>query len=417
MSKIQYVLNGGYFNLKDEVKEAFYTDLYNFVNDHYDTELKAMELSDFIESAPYIIGSICGKYYLKEEIGGNLENQPDNFFIGYCFKNKMYLDLIDHLIDFFAKWRIIEGCSEPHADDFFANSWASLVDTAKFFKYTTVAELEKSPEAPAVRGEVIISSLNSCPGVREVPYEIHELTKLPKPKRENYFFMGWYDNPNLENEALEYVNNDVTVYAKWGTHTFFHSNDGYATFSDLYSDFLKDFSNYVEYEVTKDAPRLPEHGPVSEFCKYSIDGKLNGFFSVQDYYDKWIWLVEYLRAGKKDEETQNKFIYENNKFGCEAQVRWELNSLFVKRFHLVWPKTGDYSGTGVLEKVADFTNSSIHKIKYAVGENVEFPKVFNEGYKFAGWFDNPKGEGEEVKQITTDLYAAKTIYAKWEKSE
>ena len=54
---LKYELNGGIWAPKDEVKEAFYTELYNFVNLRFETELKNISLSDFITSEPYIIGN------------------------------------------------------------------------------------------------------------------------------------------------------------------------------------------------------------------------------------------------------------------------------------------------------------------------------------------------------------------------
>lgn len=421
--RINYELNGGIFFPKDEVKEAFYTDLYHFVNDNYETELKTIPLEDFIVAEPYIIGNTCGKYFLKEIIGGTLEEQPDTHFIGYLYKNNKYLELIPHLIHFFALWREIEGCREPHATDFFASSWAALVDTAKFFKYTTVEDLEKSPESPTVRCEPILNSLQTCPGLYETPYVVSQTedTRLPKPKKEKYEFLGWYDNPNFEGEAITHIlktqTQDITVYARWGTHTFFHSNDGYATFDDLYTDFLSDFSEAIGIKVTKAVERINPHGPVSDFCKVSYNGNLNKFFAIEQYYNKWIWMIEHIRSLKSNaEEVQNKFVFKDGKFGCEAQVRWELNSLFVTRFHIVWPKTNDYSGVGVKEKFADITNSAIIKVKYPVGEKVVFPKVSHkDGLTFCGWFNNPDGLNEEIKSITDDSYATEIVYAKWRK--
>lgn len=419
--KVSYELNGGIWAPKDEVKESFYTDLYNFVNSKYDTDLKKMPLADFIVSEPYIIGNMVGKYYLKEEVGGKLENQPDDYFIGYCYKNKKYFQLIPHLIHFFALWREIERCMEANATDFFANSWASLVDTAKFFKYTTVAELEKSPESPTVRDERILYMLQNCPGVYLPPYEVNELAdlRLPKPRKDGYEFIGWYDNPNFNGNVVKVISqdtkNDVKFYARWATHTFFHSNDGYVTFDDIYSDFLNDFSKSIGETVGKTVERLPNHGLVTEFCKVSFGGKLDLFFLNPKNYQKWIWLINYLRNLKKTQEDKDKFNYVDGKFGLEAQVRWELNSLFISRFHLVWPKTSDYSGVGIKEKIADSTNSRIEKVKYAVGDNVKFPEFVREGYKFAGWYDNSLCQGEEVKAINDDCYATKTLFAKWVK--
>ncbi|HHU55508.1 MAG TPA: InlB B-repeat-containing protein [Acholeplasmataceae bacterium] len=422
--KINYELNGGVWAPKDEVKEAFYTDLYHFVNERYDTELKSMPLADFINSEPYIIGNLVGKYYLKEEVGGKIEDQPTDYFVGYCYQNNKYRELLNHLIEFFALWRIIEGCMEKHADDFFASAWASLVDTAKFFKYTTVEDLENSPESPTVRVERILTRLQNCPGVYHPPLEVNpnENLRLAKPRRKGYEFVGWYDNPEFKGEPVRYISKDLktepTYYARWATHTIFHSNDGYATFDDLYGDFLKDLSQFVGEVVTKDIDRDKEHGPISDFCKvtYRHKGKLEEFFSVTEYHKKWWWLIEYIRSVQKGDPEKLKFFeYKDGKFGSEPHIRWELNSLFTSRFHLVWPKTADYSGVGIKEKLADSTNSQIIKVRYIVGEKVTFPEVTRPGYTFAGWYDNPQGLCKEITEITDDTYASKTLYAKWVK--
>lgn len=419
--KIEYEFNGGYWAPKDEVKESFYTDLYNFVNQNYQTELKTVSLVDFINFEPYIIGNLAGKYFLKEEIGGKLEDQPDNYFIGFCYKNNKYLDLIPHLIKFFALWRVIEGCMEKHADDFFASSWASLVDTAKFFKYTTVEELQKSPESPTVRDERILYMLKNCPGLYHAPIEVDndKLQRLPKPRKDGYEFVGWYDNPNFIGEIIQYVSKDldenIKYYARWRTHTYFHSNDGYPTFEDLYNDFLADFSRTIGREVGKTTERILPHGMVSEFCKVSFNGGLNNFFAVKENHQKWWWLIEYIKSLKKVNFNLSLFDFKNGKFKSEAQVRWELNSLFIGRFHITWPHTSDYSGAGVKETIADSTNSSIIKINYLVGEDVEFPKMNKEGYNFVGWYNNPKGENQPITKINDDRYATKILYAKWSK--
>jgi len=418
--QINYNLNGGDWAPKDEVKESFYTDLYNFVNNNFNSELKSISLEDFISFEPYIIGNLVGKYFLLEEVGGKVENQPSNYFIGYCYQNNKYLEIIPHLIHFFALWREIERCMELNANDFFANSWASLVDTAKFFKYTTVEDLEKSPEAPTVRDERILYMLQNCPGIYTAPLTIDPKNdqRLPKPRKDGYEFIGWYDNPQFKGDKINIVSKesleDLTYYARWATHTYFHSNDGYATFDDLYTDFLIDFSEVVGYRVEKHVERIENHGLVTEFCKASFNGNLNKFFAIKDYYTKWWWLIEYLRLLKKNnQEMQSRFDFKDGEFGLEAQVRWELNSLFVSRFHLVWPKTSDYSGAGIKEKIADSTNSSILKVRYPVGDNVLIPIIKRVGYEFSGWYDNPNGEGEVVININDDRYASKTLYAKW----
>jgi hypothetical protein len=207
-----------------------------------------------------------------------------------------------------------------------------------------------------------------------------------------------------------------TYYARWATHTFFHSNDGYATFDEIYTDFLNDFSESIGEVVTKDVERIPKHGLVSDFCKKSFNGKLNEFFRVPMYSKKWMWLIDWFNQLMKDDPRKLAlFEFKYGKFGLESQVRWELNSLFVSRFHLEWPKTKDYSGIGIKEKLADSTNSSIIKVKYPVGDNVVFPEMKREGYKLVGFYEDYKLTGEAVEFINDDRYAAKTLYAKWEK--
>ncbi|MFA7435253.1 MAG: InlB B-repeat-containing protein [Bacilli bacterium] len=413
---IKYELNGGIWAPKDEVKEEFYKELYDFVNQRFETELKNISLLDFQTSEPYIIGNLVGKYYLKEEVGGKVEDQPEDYFIGYLFKNNKFLKLIPHLEKFFALWREIENCTEPNATDFYANSWASLVDTAKFFKYTTVEELQKSPEAPSVQDPRIMWCLQNCPDVYFAPtkFEKDKLQRLPKPRRDDYEFIGWYSNPEFSGEIYTNLEEGIdTYYARWATHTFFHSNDGYPTFDELYSDFLGDFSKFLNLKISKEFERLPKHGPVSEFCKESFNGRLNEFFSIKEYYDKWIWLIEWLKSLNPDKVK--RFEFKDGKFGLEAQVRWELNSLFVRRFHLVWPKTRDYSGAGIREKLADSTNSEIVKVKYPVGELVNFPEIKKAGYKLVGFYEDYNLIKEVIGPIKDDRYAAKTLYAKWEK--
>lgn len=419
--KINYELRGGHWNPKDEIKVSFYKDLHEFITRRYDSDLRSVSLAEFIHYEPYIIGNLAGKYFLEEVVGGKLEDQSPDFFVGYCVQEGKYLPLLKHLIEFFAYWREIEQCSEEHATDFFANAWASLVDTAKLFKYTTVEDLENSVEAPSVRHPIILRYLQNVPGLYEAPLETKDTEDvyLPNPRKRNYEFLGWFLDPECETDQIHYaphgLSEDVTYFALWGTHTLFHSNDGYTSFDELYSDFIQDFNDITSLSITKDVERIPGHGLVSSFCKYSYNGALDRFFSEYHYYKKWWWLIDYLRSNQTNEETKSHFNFKNGTFGLEAQVRWELNSLFVGRFHLIWPKTRDYSGVGIKEKLADSTNSSIIKMKYAVGEEVPLPTMKRAGFKFIGWWETPEASGEQITLVNDDRYAAKTLYAKWEK--
>ena len=415
---LKYELNNGYCDPKDEVKEAFFSDLYHFITKRNHEELKEMTPYEFAHSEPYIIGNFGKLYFLKEEVGGLLEHQPTSHFVGYCYQNNQYRSLLKHLIHFFALWREIERCGEEHATDFFANSWAALVDTAKFFKYTTVADLEKSVEAPSVRDERILYDLQNTPDMYHAPQIINEtqLYLIPKPRKQGYEFLGWYTDSRFSGLAITTIRGqgltEQTLYAKWGTHTYFHANDGYPTFTHIYDDFLNDFSNFIHQPITKEFRRIEGHGPVSMFCEVSGNGVLNLFFDQKHIHQKWFWLIRYLQSNYGTEKPQYPlFEFLNHAFVDEDQVRWELNSLFVSRFHVVPPITRDYSGVGIKEKIADYTNSFIYKIRYVVGEKVTFPNVSKKG--FVGWYEDFDGTKGPIDDITDDRYASKTLYARW----
>lgn len=419
--KVNYHLAGGYWDFKDEVKVAFYQDLYNFVLNKDSTILDGFSFNEFIISEPYIIGNLLAKYYLEENVGSTLEEQSADYFIGYCFHHNKHLNLINHLIIFFALWRDIEGCREENATDFFASSWASLVDTAKFFKYTTLEELKNSPESPTVQDVRILYSLQNCPDEYPAPVVINkgESKLIPSPRKKDYVFLGWYEDVSFKGEAiksLSYKDNlEINLFAKWGTHTFFHANDSYKSFDEIYVDFLNDFSTLLDSPLTQEKTWMGEDGWVSDFCKKS-QGLINKFFGIEKFNHKWMWLIDYfISLYSKTPDLAKAFIFENGSFYNEDHLRWELNSLFVSRYHLIYPKTKDYSGAGIKEALARSRNSFYIRIDYVVGSEVNFPQVKKDNYRLLGWYLNSSLEGEQITFINDDSYAAKTLYAKWEK--
>ena len=141
------------YNSKQELFELFFTDFYNFIvksNGYEDLKKHNIDnVNDFLKFADYYaegkencyaMGFAFHKYFLQKEEGGQLENQHDTAFIGYCIKNNKYVDFINFLISFFAYWRNDEHCTtfDPYnyADNFFTSAWAALVDTCKLFYFT-----------------------------------------------------------------------------------------------------------------------------------------------------------------------------------------------------------------------------------------------------------------------------------------
>lgn len=150
---IRYVsITDGYYANKDDIYVAYYSYFYDFLKNHTDCDLTDISLEDFLiqgktwsmhgRSDMYHFGYEYGRYYLKGQKDGTLEEQDEDHFLGYCYKNGMFIDLINHLEEFFAYWRTDEGYTGSSDDpnnvgnDFYIEPWASMVDTAKFFFFT-----------------------------------------------------------------------------------------------------------------------------------------------------------------------------------------------------------------------------------------------------------------------------------------
>ena len=226
--KIEYDFGYDCFQTKNDLKVAFLGDFYEFLlAKEYNFEpLNIYSLEDFLtffdtwvykgRSDLYHTGDYFGSYFVTEEIGGVVENQPETTFIGYCYQNNKYRDFINHLIVFFAYWRTDEGYSQsdPNGNDFFASNWASMVDTAKFFYFTSSNLNSKYSWFKSAR---VKYALDHIPGVGYVKlvYEDFEHDSVVLPTdvtRDGYEFLGWYTS---NDKLITEVGDSMKVYAKW----------------------------------------------------------------------------------------------------------------------------------------------------------------------------------------------------------
>lgn len=183
---------------KYELFKSFYTDFYNFIKSKNEQDLidhNINNANDFLKYADYYadgkdncysIGFAFHKYFLTSDLNSSLEKQPDSTFIGYIYKQNKYHDFLQFLVNFFAFWRNDEGCTsfDPYnyADNFFASSWASLVDTSKLFYFS--AQTVYSWQSFRVK-----YVLDNIPGTFKTdPY-------IEEPIISGYEFMGWFDKP------------------------------------------------------------------------------------------------------------------------------------------------------------------------------------------------------------------------------
>ena len=222
------------YQTKEEFKLDFYTDFYEFLltTDCPFEDYGIESLNDFLvfmDTFKYnginemaAIGTAFGKYYLNPDFGGTLEDQPETVFVGYISKQGKYVDYFKHMEVFFEYWRTDEGCSQgdPFKNDFYADPWASMVDTAKFFYFDgDTLQTKFDGIYNWFRSERVKYALDHIPGVGYVRLttveNIEEYVQLPNDVvRDGYVFLGWYDSKEGGNK-VDKVYTSMTVYAHW----------------------------------------------------------------------------------------------------------------------------------------------------------------------------------------------------------
>lgn len=222
--KIEYHL-GEVFASKEDLFREFFTEFYNYLHEYYpDSEVKNYPLNDFLNIAidwNYGKGTMTGlanifhEYYVEFDQDGIVENQSEKSFIGYCYKNNKFRSFIKFIITFFAYWRTDEDYSSQdiHGNDFFYNSWASLVDTCKFFclTYETLFSFQRTERLLSCFAEI-----DSVVDLSNLPLTVNDVA-LPSLNRRGYKFVGWYLDSNFENEVTKLTSDmkNVKLYTKW----------------------------------------------------------------------------------------------------------------------------------------------------------------------------------------------------------
>lgn len=241
--KINFVFNyDEIWSSKEELRKAYYADFYNFLNDQeFDFErYEIYSLDDFLISMDTFtfmgvnemggIGNVFGSYYLTIDVGGVIENQPTDTFIGYCYQNNKYRDFISHLETFFAYWRTDEGYSrsDPNGNDFYASNWASMVDTAKFFFFDgDTLNTRNNRIYSWFRSQRVKEALDNIPGVNvndDVEHaflgeelELNGLLNIIGYNVECYSLNQDYSNPitNVDKDTLkDNLATGLTIYVE-----------------------------------------------------------------------------------------------------------------------------------------------------------------------------------------------------------
>lgn len=171
------------FESKKDLYNSYFSDFYKFMKKKTNVSFEQYGIKskkDFLDFCSdwnandnhsfYGVGDAFSKYYVEINIDSRLEDQSSEFFIGYCYENDMYLEFIPFLMNFFEYWRTDEGYTGGKDDpdntgsDFFAHAWASLVDTCKFFHFTSD---NLNDTYPWFQSERVKDALDNIPNVKK----------------------------------------------------------------------------------------------------------------------------------------------------------------------------------------------------------------------------------------------------------
>ncbi len=240
---VDYILPEGLCLDKEHLFRAYFTEFYNYIvnvrnEGEYLSSRGVNSVDDFLKVASTWngggagmadIGNIAGKYYLKIDTGGKIEDQKaEDGFIGYCLENNKFVEFVYFIQDFFYWWRLDEGYTGGSDDpqgvgsDFLASAWASLVDTAKFFYF----EKDTLPHYFITKGHVpefydrIPYIISNTDITFTYIYDWEKGMDLVKNIEVNgYEFLGWYDNPDFEGEKIEKLEkgiyHNIVLYGKF----------------------------------------------------------------------------------------------------------------------------------------------------------------------------------------------------------
>ena len=240
---VDYILPEGLCLDKEHLFRAYFTEFYNYIvnvrdEGGYLISRGVNNVDDFLKVASTWngggagmadIGNLAGKYYLKIDTGGQIENQKaEDGFIGYCLENNKFVEFVYFIQGFFYWWRLDEGYTGGSDDpqgvgsDFLASAWASLVDTAKFFYF----EKDTLPHYFITKGHVpefydrIPYIISNTDITFTYIYDWEKGMDLVKNIEVNgYEFLGWYDNPDFDGEKIERLEkgiyHNIVLYGKF----------------------------------------------------------------------------------------------------------------------------------------------------------------------------------------------------------
>ncbi|MBQ2891979.1 MAG: InlB B-repeat-containing protein [Bacilli bacterium] len=485
---IEYDLGFTYYETKKDLYNAFFTDFYNFMKENTDCDFESLGLNSVDDFLTYCmtwkadgmnemqhIGARFGKYFLTVEVGGSFETQPTTTFVGYCYQNDMYVDLLEFLEVFFAYWRTDEGytTSTNNGNDFFASAWAAIIDTCKYFYFTSSSITDTYAWFTKERSPRVHYALDHTPYVMDIDLVTtsSETLTLSKIDRMYYDFLGWFDEDgNVHTDVSE----DIKLYAKFERRTHqvvFNTGGHIQEFTikegnrtklpnyeltnayikgyvdehfeeyDIYNAVMKDLELYVLWESnTKEIGSIKISGyntqeATSTIAKYegirlfksgvALDSSVYWYKVLLEYSNGNYVIKSIIESGSSINDSYDYLImvFSGESTGGIDSIKalglnvgnivsfsTDITSLSKGEVNIDATFIGGADSYNIILK--DFgADNFTYKQLVEGGSTYTLPIPTKEGYTFVGWYDNSEFLGSRYTSLS--VCDNVTFYAKW----
>ena len=230
------------------------------------------------------------------------------------------------------------------------------------------------------------------------------VSALPKPIREGFDFLGWFDENGGEFTAETAVTADITVTAKWTSESSGGETDQPTAAFSLSSDV-----NYPpKYHIANTSYKL--YGTITSLCGnmttvkggiFDTDGKMvyGTTVSVNATTFNISQIDNYIAFRNLGVGKYYYRITATNDCGTYDVINYFFNAVteVPTFFTVTFDANGGQCDTTSLEIISGETVSAL-------------PTPVREGFDFLGWFDENGGEFTAETAVTADI----TVTAKWE---
>ncbi len=369
----------------------------------------------------------------------------------------------------YAKWKVIE-----HTLTYVVNG-GNTIDAVEFYQFSGVATLPGATrlgcnflgwyDNPDFTGNAVTSippntthdvtlyakwqvnvfsiTYNSNGGTEIQPASFTSESgypTLPVPTKENYAFVGWYDNESFSGSPVTGIPADTRAenavfYAKWQRvyyQIYYNTNGGSAispdtvavsvVFNDIKTpvrvgyDFLGWFDNEALQGAAVTSIAAEHYSDVNLYAKwspsvYTVSYVENGGNVVPNDSFTAINGLASLRVTARTGYTFGGW-YQSPSFTGSPMTSIPAYTLSNVVLYAKW--------NAVSYNVVYHTNggTEIANGTYTIVTGVaNLPEPVYEGFTFVGWYDNAELSGEAVTEYLPGTVGDKDLYAKWEEDK